>query len=309
MSACRRAGTRARMKLKPLAEQVIVVFGASSGIGRTTARLAAEGGARVVAAGRDEVALASLAGKLSQDRIAIGTADAANFSEVARIADLAIERFGRIDTWAHIAGIGEWARFLDMTPDEFERIVDVDLLGPVWGAMAALRHMRTSGGAYIVVSSETARRAFPLMTAYSAAKHGVDGFVEALRVELGHDRIPVSVTQIMPGTISTPFFEHARSRLGVRGSGPPPAYAPERVAAAILDAAQHPRRDVIVGSAARLQLALQKISPRLVDLMTRTNTWFRAEQSSEAKQPGDDALFEPPHGDTRERGPVTTLHR
>src|SRR5438270_791530 len=175
------------MKLKPLAEQVIVVFGASSGIGRTTARLAAEGGARVVAAGRDEVALASLAGKLSQDRIAIGTADAANFSEVARIADLAIERFGRIDTWAHIAGIGEWA--------------------------------------------------------------------------------------------------------------------------AILDAAQHPRRDVIVGSAARLQLALQKISPRLVDLMTRTNTWFRAEQSSEAKQPGDDALFEPPHGDTRERGPVTTLHR
>ena len=298
--------------LKPLSEQVVVVFGASSGIGRVTALEAVRRGAHVVGAARDGQALASLVGaadEIRPGRIAIGTADAANFSEVARIADITITRFGRIDTWAHVAGVGQWGRFTEMLPEEFKRLIEVDLLGPVYGAMAALQHMRERGGAYIAVSSETARRAFPLMSAYSAAKHGVDGFVEALRAELEHDGVPVSVTEIMPGSIRTPFFENARSLLGVRGSGPPPVYSPEKVADAILDAAEHPRREVVVGGAAKLQLAMQKMSPRLVDSMARSRLAVRSEESTEPKAPGDDALFDAPHGEDRERGEVTTMHR
>ena len=88
-----------------------------------------------------------------------------------------------------------------MTVAEFRRVVDVDLLGPVWGAKVSLPHLRRSGGAYVVVSSEVAKRSFPMLSSYSAAKHGVDGFVEALRVELQHEKAPVSVTQIMPAAI------------------------------------------------------------------------------------------------------------
>jgi NAD(P)-dependent dehydrogenase (short-subunit alcohol dehydrogenase family) len=298
-----------RQKHKPLDQQVIVVFGASSGIGRATALVAAKRGAKVVAAARDEAALTSLVAEAMPAEVAIGTADAAQYHDVAAIAQLALAHFGRIDTWAHVAGIGEFAPVERMTPEEFRRIVEVDLLGPVHGAMAALPHLRKDGGAFVVVSSETARRSLPLLTAYSAAKHGVDGFVEGLRVELEHDRAPVSVTQIMPGSINTPFFENARSRLGVRGSGPPPVYSPEKVAEAILDTAVHPRRDVVVGGAAKLQLALQKVSPRLVDLVAKRSAVLRQERSDEPKHVGDDALFDAPHGDDRVRAGVTTMRR
>ena len=298
------------MDLKPLPEQVVVVFGASSGIGRVTAIEAVRRGARVVAAARGAEALATLAGDVDDpDRLAVVTADAADAGQVRSVADRAVERFGRIDTWAHVAGVGEFARFEDHTPEEFRRVVEVDLLGPVHGAMAALPHLRREGrGAYVVVSSELARRSLPLTSAYCAAKHGVHGFVEALRVELRHEKVPISVTEVLPGTIATPFFEHARTRLGVRPSGPPPVYAPERVAAAILQAAERPTRDRVVGGAAQLQLALQRLSPRLMDVLVRAA--IRFERSKEPKGPdGGDALDGPVAGDDRERGVVTTLHR
>ena len=298
------------MDLKPLAEQVVVVFGASSGIGRVTAIEAVRRGAQVVAAARGTEALSTLAAVVADpDRLAVVTADAADPDQVRSVADRAVERFGRIDTWAHVAGVGEFARFEDHTPEEFRRVVEVDLLGAVYGAMAALPHLRREGrGAYVVVSSELARRALPLTSAYCAAKHGVHGFVEALRVELRHERVPISVTEVLPGTIATPFFEHARTRLGVRPSGPPPVYVPERVAAAILRAAERPTRDTVVGGAAQLQLALQRLSPRLMDVLVRAAIPF--ERSKEPKGPdGGDALDRPVEGDDRERGVVTTLHR
>jgi NAD(P)-dependent dehydrogenase (short-subunit alcohol dehydrogenase family) len=297
------------LRLKPLAQQVIVVFGASSGIGRVTARLAAERGAKVVAAARDQEALNSLAAEVAPAKVVVGTADAADVDQVRAIADLAMSSFGRIDTWAHVAGIAAYARFADVTPEEFRRVVEVDLLGPVHGAMAALPHLRRQGGAYVVVSSEIARRGFPLASSYSAAKHGVDGFVEALRVELQHERAPVSVTQIMPAAIATPFFEHARTRLGVRPSGPPPVYPPEKVAEAILHAAEHPQRDIIVGAAAKVQLLVQKLSPKLMDAFSRA-TAFRLQRSKQPKAPATgDALFDTPQGDDRERGVVDNLDR
>jgi NAD(P)-dependent dehydrogenase (short-subunit alcohol dehydrogenase family) len=296
------------MKHKPLDEQVIVVFGASSGIGRATALAALERGATVVAAGRDREALDTLAATESTGRVATVTADAADPGQVETVARLALSEFGRIDTWAHVAGIAEYARFEDITPDEFRRVVDVDLLGPVWGARAALPHLRNGGGAYVVVSSEIAKRSFPLASSYSAAKHGVNGFVEALRVELEHDHLPVSVTQIMPEAVDTPFFEHARTRLGVRPSGPPPVTSPEKVAGKILHAAEHGGRDVPVGAGAIAQLATQRISPRVMDAFTRVAA-FRLQRSSEPKAPGNDALVDPPVGDDRLHGVVSNTHR
>lgn len=291
---------------EPIDQQVIVVLGASRGIGRTTALMAARRGARVMAAARDREALESLVDEAGPADVAIAVADASELAEVREVAEQAVSRWGRIDTWAHVAGVSVYARFEDITPDEFRRVVDVDLMGPVYGAMAALPHLRRQGGAYIAVSSEVARRGLPLQTAYSAAKHGVDGFLEALRVELQHDDVPVTVTQIMPGAIGTPFFEQARTRLGVRPSGPPPVYPPEKVAEAILRAAQQPKRDVIVGAAAKAQLLAQKVSPRLMDAFTRATGVF-LQKSRQPKQPWDgDAVFEPPHGDDRERGEVTT---
>ena len=295
------------MDLQPLSEQVVVVFGASSGIGRATALAATERGAKVVAAARDSEALESLAAEAAPGELVIGTADAASAEEVRRIAEQAVATYGRIDTWAHVAGVSVYARFEDTPPDEFARVVDVDLLGPVYGALAALPHLRERGGAYVVVSSEVARRSLPLQASYSAAKHGVDGFVQALRAELRHDRVPVSVTQVLPAAIATPFFEHARTRLGVRPSGPPPVYGPEKVAEAILDAAEHPRRDVIVGGSAKVQLALQRLSPRLMDAVARIG--FPLQRSNEPKAVGDDALVDDQHGDARIRGVVSTTHR
>jgi short-subunit dehydrogenase len=159
-----------------------------------------------------------------------------------------------------------------------------------------------------VVSSELAKRSFPLTSSYSAAKHGVDGFVEALRLELDHEDAGVSVTQIMPAAVATPFFEHARTRLGVRPSGPPPVYSPETVAEAILHAAEHGGRDVTVGSAAAMQLALQRISPRLMDVFSRVG--FKLQRSDEPKGPGDDdQLFDVSESDDRVRGVVSSTHR
>jgi NAD(P)-dependent dehydrogenase (short-subunit alcohol dehydrogenase family) len=297
--------------LKPLPEQVLVVFGASSGIGRVTALEACRRGARVVAAARDPQALATLADEVGMpERLETIVADATEPDQVERVAERAVERFGGLDTWAHVAGVAEHARFEDMPVEDFRRVVDIDLLGPVYGAHAALPHLRRAGGgALVVVSSMVARRAFPLLSSYSAAKHGVHGFLEALRVELRHDHVPVSVTEIEPGTVDTPFFENARTRLGVRPSGPPPVISPERVAAAILDAAEHPRRDVIVGGAAKAQLFAQRVSPRLVDGLARL-TGYRLQKSEDAKSPADaDALDQPVHGDDRSTGVVSTLHR
>jgi hypothetical protein len=137
-----------------------------------------------------------------------------------------------------------------------------------------------------------------------AARRGAR--VVAAAREVRHDGVPVSVTQILPAAIATPFFEQARTQLGVRPSGPPPVYPPEKVAEAILRSAQRPKRDIIVGGAAKAQLLAQKVSPRLVDAFASVAGVF-LQKSNRPKQPSDgDALFEPPSGDDRERGEVST---
>ena len=119
------------------------------------------------------------------------------------------------------------------------------------------------------MSSMGAKRGIPLQTAYCSSKHGIDGFLEALRVELQRDGVPVSVTQIMPGTINTPLFDNARTKMGVKPVAPPPAYPARVVADAIVHAAAHPVRDLVVGGSAKTLITLEKIAPRLVDALLR----------------------------------------
>ncbi|MDT7554878.1 MAG: hypothetical protein QOI16_3418 [Pseudonocardiales bacterium] len=295
------------MQLKPIAEQVVVVMGASSGIGRATALRFAEHGAKVVVASRGEPGLRSLVAEIDQ---AGGTAtsvvaDVTDPAQVQAVADHAAQTYGGIDTWVQMAGVLLVAGFDDTTPAEFARVLHVNLLGQVHGAKAALPHLRSGGGgAFISMSSMGAKRGIPLQTAYCSSKHGIDGFLEALRVELQRDRVPVSVTQIMPGTINTPLFDNARTKMGVKPVAPPPAYPARVVADAIVHAAQHPVRDLVVGGSAKTLITTEKFAPRLVDALLR-RIGYEAHDTGEAK-PADalDNLDAPITGHTTVEGSV-----
>lgn len=200
------------MQLKPINQQVVAVVGASSGIGRNAALQFANRGAKVVVAARSELGLQSLVDeiqKMGGDATYV-VADVTVFDEVKAIANKAVEVYGSLDTWVHNAAIELYAAFEVTTPLEFKRIIDVNLMGQVHGAMAALPHIKREGrGALIHVSSVEARRSLPLQSAYAAAKHGIDGFLESLRVELMHEKLSISVTNIMPASINTPLFNKA----------------------------------------------------------------------------------------------------
>jgi short-subunit dehydrogenase len=203
----------------------------------------------------------------------------------------------RLDTWVHLAAVGLFATFEETTPEEFGRVIDVNLMGQVYGAMAALSHIkREGGGALIHVSSMGAKRSIPLQSAYCASKHGIDGFLESLRVELRREKLPISVTQVMPATINTPFFDKARTKLGVKPVAPPPIYQPGIVSEAILHAAENPARDLVVGGAAKAVILSQALSPRLLDILLRVRG-FEVHYTGEPKHEGaPDNLFEPIDG-------------
>jgi NAD(P)-dependent dehydrogenase (short-subunit alcohol dehydrogenase family) len=259
------------VQLKPVAEQIVVVMGASSGIGRATALRFAEQGAKVVVAARGEPGLRSLVTEIENrggTALAV-VADVADPAQVQAVADRALQVYGRLDTWVHMAGVLLVAGFEDTTVEEFARVLQVNLLGQVHGAKAALPHLRRGGGAFISMSSMGSQRGIPLQGAYCSSKHGIDGFLESLRVELQRDGVPVSVTQVMPGTINTPLFDNARTKMGVKPVAPPPAYPARVVADAIVHAAAHPVRDLIVGGSAKTLITVEKFAPRLVDALLR----------------------------------------
>src|ERR671916_1055587 len=295
----RLAQERTEVKLKPIENQVAVVMGASSGIGRETAFRLAKRGAKVVVAARSEAGLRSLEEeirRLGGEARAV-VADVSEFEQVEAVAQSAVEEYGRLDTWVHLAAAGLFAPFDQTEPEEFKRVVDVNLMGQVYGAMAALPHIkREGGGALVHVSSMGAKRSIPLQSAYCASKHGIDGFLEALRAELRREGAPVSVTQVMPATINTPLFDKVRTKLGVRPVAPPPIYQPGGVADAIPYAAEHPARDLVVGGAARAVMTGQQISPRLLDALLE-RFGFEVHYTDEPKSEDDpDNLFEPVRG-------------
>jgi short-subunit dehydrogenase len=280
---------------RPLTEQVVVITGASSGIGRETAHQLARQGASLVLVARNEAPLQETATEVEAlgGRALVVAADVAIPEQMQRVADQAARHFGRIDTWVNGASVATYGTVEQTTIDEMRRIIEVNLLGAIYGAKAALPFLRQTGGTLITISSVTGVRAVPLLSAYSAAKHGIVGFADALRMELDRDRAGVSVTTILPYGINTPFFNHARSKLGVLPRATPPAYDPSAVAEAILWAAEHPTREIVVGGAGKGVALMQRMSPALLDrLMTFGGLAFKMQQSNRPDD-GVDNLFTP----------------
>jgi short-subunit dehydrogenase len=275
--------------LKKLKNQVIVITGASSGIGRATARMAADSGARLVLAARSEPALRELANQINSrggEAVAVA-ADVGNEEDVKRIAEVANERFGGFDTWVNNAGVSIYGRVSDVPLDDQRRLFDTNYWGVVYGSLIAAEQLAHRGGAIINVGSTVSDRALPLQGAYSASKHAVKGFTDSLRMELEHDDAPVSVTLIKPGAINTPYIDHAKNYLGVKPTFPPPVYAPEVVAEAILYAAENPVRDLFAGGGGKALSFAEKYAPRITDKLMEL--WGFDSQKSDKPAPARDA--------------------
>ncbi len=255
--------------LKPIDKQVIVITGASSGIGLATAEAAAARGALLVVSARSEETLARLTSRLGAHRTAYVVADVSSREDVERIAATAISRFGGIDTWVNNAGVAIYGRLDEVTDRDNRRLFDINFWGVVNGSLVALEHLKHKGGALINVGSEVSDAVVPLQGMYATSKHAVKGFTDALRLEVEViDKAPVSITLIQPTAVNTPYPQHARNYMAKEPKLPSPQIEASQVAAAILEAATHPRRDVKVGLMAKLNTALSKILPRVADRLS-----------------------------------------
>lgn len=283
---------------RPLKEQVVVVTGASSGIGRATALKLASAGASVVLAARNQMALELVAGEIRESggQAAVVVTDVAEWEQVKNLAEQAISLFGRVDTWVNNAGIGVIASVEDTTLEEMNRLVQVNLLGMMYGVKAILPAMKRQGcGTIINVSSILGIHPIPLQVTYAATKHGVKGFTDGLRMELRHSYRDIHAVAIYPAGINTPFFNHVHSALGVKPASVPPFYSAHQVADAIVYAAEHPQREFYVGGVAFGYALFARLTPALLDrLMLVGGFIFRAQKS---KQPDDlnDNVFNHPN--------------
>lgn len=288
-----------KINLKPIGAQVAVVFGASSGIGRLTALHFAAKGAKLCVAARGEEGLKSLVQEIEAKggEAFYVLAEAADFEQVKAVAEKCVERYGRLDTWIHAAGAFLFAPVEKTEPEEYRRVMEVNFLGSVYGAKAALPHLKHFGGALIMISSVEAVRSVPFQSAYGASKHALDGFLQVLRVELAHEKIPVSVTQILPASINTPIYEKGRNKMPFKMRPIPPIYHPQIVVDAIAHAAENPVRDLIAGGFGAGVVYTERISPALTDFITE-NIGFIGQNEGAKNSPEQyrDNLFEPISG-------------
>ncbi|HUP41234.1 MAG TPA: SDR family oxidoreductase [Vicinamibacterales bacterium] len=295
---------------KLLSEQIVVITGASSGIGLTTAEMAAQAGARVILSSRNEGELLEAVTRIRGNggRAYHVVADVADPDAVDRIADVAIQQFGGIDTWVNNAGIGMYGKLTDTPLADKRRLFDVDFWGVVHGCRTAVRNMRSGGGTIINIGSVASDRAAPLLGIYSAAKHAVKGYTDALRMELEKDGIPISVSLVKPASINTPFIEHARSHMEQEPEFIPPVYPPEEVARAILSCAERPLRDVLVGGSAKFLSSMGQMAPGTMDAYLEATAF--AQQKRGTVNDGIDS-FDGPQRDGQRRVPTTrhTMNR
>lgn len=252
---------------KDLGDQVVVITGASSGIGLATAREAAGRGARVVLAARDGQALAAIVEDIEArgGRATAVTADVGRREQVEAIAAAAVAAYGGIDTWVNVAGQTIYGFLWEVEAADHEKLMQTNFWGTVHGSLAAVEHLRTRGGSLINVGSVASDIGFPMQGMYVASKHAVKGFTDCLRMELAQERIPIAVTLIKPTSIDSPLPQRARNYMDREPSLPPPVYRPEEVAYAILRAAEHPQRDVYVGGSGKLLSIVGQAAPGLID--------------------------------------------
>ncbi|SDD77675.1 NADP-dependent 3-hydroxy acid dehydrogenase YdfG [Sanguibacter gelidistatuariae] len=269
--------------------QVVVVTGASGGIGRATAIAFGRRGATVVLLARGQ---AGLDGAAAEVEAAGGTAltvpvDMSDSAEVDAAADHVERTVGPIDVWVNVAFASVFAPFTQITPEEFARVTGVSYLGYVYGTMAALKRMRTRNrGTIVQVGSALAYRGIPLQSAYCGAKHAIQGFNESLRCELLHEHSGIRTTMVQMPAVNTPQFSWTLSRLPKKAQPVPPIYQPEVAARAVVYAADHPqRREYWVGGSTAATLLANAVFPGLLDAYL-ARTGFASQQTSE-QRPAD----------------------
>jgi short-subunit dehydrogenase len=295
--------SREAMKLKKLSAQVVVITGASSGIGLVTARTAAKRGARLVLAARNEDALRELTDEINSgggEAIYV-VADVGREEDVRRIASAARTRFGGFDSWVNNAGVSIYGRVLEVSLEDHRRMFETNYWGVVHGSRVACEHLRRRGGALVNVGSVLSDRAIPLQGTYCASKHAVKGFTDALRMELEDEGAPVSVSLVKPSAIDTPYRAHAKNYMEVEPLNPPPVYAPEPAAEAILHCCEHPERDVYVGGGGKFLSVAGERAPRLTDRAMEAFI-FDLQRSDQPKPANRRDSLHAPSRDGAERG-------
>jgi NAD(P)-dependent dehydrogenase (short-subunit alcohol dehydrogenase family) len=283
----------------------VVVTGASSGVGRASARCFAAQGASVALLARGTEALEGAKAEIeaSGGKAIVLPVDVADAEAVEQAASQAEERLGPIDVWVNNAMATVFAPVREIAPEEYKRVTEVTYLGVVYGTLSALKRMRARDeGVVVQVGSALAYRGIPLQSAYCASKHAIQGFTESLRCELLHEGSSVKVTMVQLPALNTPQFDTVRTRLPRRPQPVPPIYEPEVAAEAIVAAARHPaRREWWVGGSTAIVMAGNALFPGLADRYL-ARTGFDSQQTGELQPPRPDNLFEPLPGDRGVRG-------
>lgn len=280
--------------------EVVVVTGASAGVGRATVREFAKRRARIGLVARGLEGLEAAAREVIENggEAVVLPCDVADAACVESAAAQVEARWGRIDVWVNCAMSTVFATVMDTTPEEYRRVTDVTYLGYVHGTRAALRHMkRRDRGTIVQVGSALAFRSIPLQSAYCAAKHAIVGFTESVRCELAHDRSGIRIAEVHLPAVNTPQFDIQRSKMPRKAQPVPPIFQPEVVARAIVWAAHHPRRSLWVGFPTVKAILADRIVPRLAD-------WYLGRYGYESQMTGErapsgrpDALMSPVPGD------------
>ncbi len=270
-----------------MSERVVVVTGASGGVGRAVARAFGASGDAValVARGRAGLDAAAAEVKAAGGRALVLPSDTAVAAEVDTAAARVEAELGPIDIWVNDAFTSVFAPFAQITAEEFRRVTEVSYLGYVYGTQAALRYMRPRDrGAIVQVGSALAYRGIPLQSAYCGAKHAIQGFTESVRCELLHDRSGVRITMVQMPALNTPQFSWVLSRLPRHPQPVPPIYQPEVAARAVLWAAEHDRREWWVGASTAATLVANAVVPGLLDRYL-ARTGFDSQQTSQTASP------------------------
>ncbi len=282
---------------KPTGEAIVVITGASSGMGRATALELARRGASLVVAARRVPLLEELAAECQRSgtqALAVPT-DVTSEAEVQHLAQEAISRFGRFDVWINNAGVLAAGRFEEIPSQAFNRVIETNFFGYVYGARAALAQFRAQGyGILINNASMDSQMGAPYFSAYVASKFAVRGFSESLREETEVlDKSEIRVCTVMPATIDTPLFQHAANYTGRAVKALPPVYDVETAAKTIAELVDHPQREVFIGSAARMLTSLHSLAPGAAErLFTgQVDKGHLSQEQGSPATPGN--LFEP----------------
>lgn len=284
------------MSIDNMAGKVVMITGASAGIGRATVQAFAKEGAKIGLLARDRDRLEAAKSEAEQlgGKAVVLVADVADEKAVEDAASRLENEFGPIDIWINDAMSSVFSPVAEMQPEEYRRVTDVTYLGSVWGTLAALRRMSPRNrGTIVQVGSALAYRGIPLQSAYCAAKHAINGFLDSLRCELIHEKKNIHVCRVEMPAVNTPQFGWVRSRLPHKAQPVPPIYQPEVAADAIVYAARHKRREVYVGAPTFEAIIGNKIAPGLLDRFLGRNG-YKSQQTAEPEDPSrPDNLYHP----------------